>query len=1043
MNISSSSSSSYVTGSSSNKGFSGLVSGMDTESMVEAMLSGTQSKIDKQTGLKQQLEWKQEIYRSIITQINDFQTKFFGTSSTTGLLNQSFYNAMKAVCSSSAFGVTASSSAATGSTKFQVRQLATNSSITSGTGVSGKLNGKLDAEKMQELVNQELGGTTTEEQNAAYTVKFQIGSDTVEVNLRDVFVSDDGKSFKSEMSQKELDAAIEQKLNDAFKDKGVTAKVQDGALTLTTDSASTSIKVAEGSGELGLARLGLTSASSSTADTSAGKSTLKGKVTDIGGLEFTVTLDDIAKTISLDWRDVMTGGTVDAAKLKDSLQSALDTAHGAGQITVEGALTTGFELKVSAGRKVMVGGSTEVMESLNWLNGQSNRIGMGGTLSQLYFAEDLQGSEFRFSINGVDFHFTEDNTMSEIVSAINKSGAGVRLVYRAQDDTFTLESTDSGAGRTIKLEQTEGNLLNALFGSGADGALKTGSSVSSSTLTLDTVKGSPVLTSEDDFKEVKQGTFKLMVNGKEYTLSLPKKDDDSAYTKDEIITELNKQLDEKFGEGNIVLNGDGTMKVNNGAQVSIVPGSVSDPDDPEVVKKAAQAGDLALALFGTEEVSNAVTGDATLGELGITGLKGADGQILGADVKLSELNSLNPALSFEDGKIRVDGSPSTDVADTATMQKLFGVDSLELGTVSGTKASEVKGQNAIVEIDGLVTERSSNNFTVNGLNFNLKETTGTYEAATGTLKTSDGSAFDLSQLKDGQYIENGTVYNADGTKTDITGLTYEKDGQTVTADGLRVVKGSKDGENKLEIFNGTTETIQVDRDTDQIIEGIKSFVDEYNKLIKTLNDYLDEDTSYKEYAPLTDAQKKEMSEKEIELWEEKAKEGLLHRDSTIDSFLQSMRTALYEKPEGCAYALYDLGIETGEWESKGQLVFTSDSEAKLRQVLESDPESVMQLFTDSEEGIFTKINNIMDDTAKISSGSPGALVELAGVKGKASESNNTLYEQIKDIDDRIAALKETYEREKNRYWSEFNTMEQLISNMNVQSSWLSQQFSSM
>lgn len=1037
MNISSSSSSSYVTGSSSNKGFSGLVSGMDTESMVEAMLSGTQSKIDKQTGLKQQLEWKQEIYRSIITQINDFQTKFFGTSSTTGLLNQSFYNAMKAVCSSSAFGVTASSSAATGSTKFQVRQLATNSSITSGTGVSGKLNGKLDAEKMQELVNQELGGTTTEEQNAAYTVKFQIGSDTVEVNLRDVFVSDDGKSFKPEMSQKELDAAIEQKLNDAFKDKGVTAKVQDGALTLTTDSASTSIKVAEGSGELGLARLGLTSASSSTADTSAGKSTLKVKVTDIGGLEFTVTLDDIAKTISLDWRDVMTGGTVDAAKLKDSLQSALDTAHGAGQITVEGDLTTGFELKVSAGRKVMVGGSTEVMESLNWLNGQSNRIGMGGTLSQLYFAEDLQGSEFRFSINGVDFHFTEDNTMSEIVSAINKSGAGVRLIYRTQDDTFTLESTDSGAGRTIKLEQTEGNLLNALFGSGADGALKTGSSVSSSTLTLDTVKGSPVLTSEDDFKEVKQGTFKLMVNGKEYTLSLPKKDDDSAYTKDEIITELNKQLDEKFGEGNIVLNGDGTMKVNNGAQVSIVPGSVSDPDDPEVVKKAAQAGDLALALFGTEEVSNAVTGDATLGELGITGLKGADGQILGADVKLSELNSLNPALSFEDGKIRVDGSISADVADTATMQKLFGVDSLELSTVSGTQASEVKGQNAIVEIDGLVTERSSNNFTVNGLNFNLKETTGTYEAATGTLKTSDGSAFDLSQLKDGQYIENGTVYNADGTKTDITGLTYEKDGQTVTADGLRM------NGDKLEIFNGTTETIQVDRDTDQIIEGIKSFVDEYNKLIKTLNDYLDEDTSYKEYAPLTDAQKKEMSEKEIELWEEKAKEGLLHRDSTIDSFLQSMRTALYEKPEGCAYALYDLGIETGEWESKGQLVFTSDSEAKLRQVLESDPESVMQLFTDSEEGIFTKINNIMDDTAKISSGSPGALVELAGVKGKASESNNTLYEQIKDIDDRIAALKETYEREKNRYWSEFNTMEQLISNMNVQSSWLSQQFSSM
>ena len=121
MNITSSGSSSYVAGASSNKGFSGLASGIDTESMVEAMLSGTQSKVDKQNGLKQQLEWKQEIYRDIINQINAFQSKFFGTSSTTGLLNQSFYNSMKALCSSGAFGVTANSSAATGSTKFQIQ----------------------------------------------------------------------------------------------------------------------------------------------------------------------------------------------------------------------------------------------------------------------------------------------------------------------------------------------------------------------------------------------------------------------------------------------------------------------------------------------------------------------------------------------------------------------------------------------------------------------------------------------------------------------------------------------------------------------------------------------------------------------------------------------------------------------------------------------------------------------------------------------------------------------------------------------------------
>ena len=70
-------SSSYVNSASSNKGFSGLASGVDTESMVEQLLSGTQSKIDKQEAMKKQLEWKQEIYRDIISQINSFHDKFF------------------------------------------------------------------------------------------------------------------------------------------------------------------------------------------------------------------------------------------------------------------------------------------------------------------------------------------------------------------------------------------------------------------------------------------------------------------------------------------------------------------------------------------------------------------------------------------------------------------------------------------------------------------------------------------------------------------------------------------------------------------------------------------------------------------------------------------------------------------------------------------------------------------------------------------------------------------------------------------------------
>ena len=70
----------WSSSASSSKGMSGLISGLDTDSMVEQLLSGTQSKIDAQKALKQQAQWRQEIYRDMITTINDFRNKYFNFS---------------------------------------------------------------------------------------------------------------------------------------------------------------------------------------------------------------------------------------------------------------------------------------------------------------------------------------------------------------------------------------------------------------------------------------------------------------------------------------------------------------------------------------------------------------------------------------------------------------------------------------------------------------------------------------------------------------------------------------------------------------------------------------------------------------------------------------------------------------------------------------------------------------------------------------------------------------------------------------------------
>ncbi len=364
-------SSSYVNSASSNKGFSGLASGVDTESMVEQLLSGTQSKIDKQEAIKQQLEWKQEIYRDLITQINAFQTKFFSYSSSSNLMSESFFNAMSAVTSSSAFKATATSSAATGSSTLEVRRLATKTSLSSGGAVSGALLGKADKAALEELVKQQQGT------DADYTVKFKVGAKDVSVNLRDLFVNSDG-SFKKYDSTVQRDAAIQAKLADAFKDTGVKVTVKDGNMALTTEGEKReTVTIDTSSGSLGLKKLGLTTSTRPVSKPSAQTTTLSGKVDDVPKLEFTVALDDLKKTVTLDLRDLMNGGQVDETKLQDALQTALDKAHGKGQILVKSDANGGFALEVSAGRKVSVSGASDALAVVGMKNGQSNRVGLG------------------------------------------------------------------------------------------------------------------------------------------------------------------------------------------------------------------------------------------------------------------------------------------------------------------------------------------------------------------------------------------------------------------------------------------------------------------------------------------------------------------------------------------------------------------------------------------------------------------------------------------------------------------------------------------
>ena len=1034
MNINSTQSTTYTNSASSSNGFSGLASGIDTDSMVEAMLANTQNKIDKQNALKQQIEWKQEIYRDIINKINTFQSTYFGTSSSSSLMNAALYNSMSAESTSKNFNVTATTSASVGNVDFEIRRLATNYSITSGSGVSGKLAGNINADALNQMIQDELKGN--------YKVKFNVDGTDVEVDLSSVFVTENNgtKTFKTFSSTSERDAAIKNALDTAFNTAGVnvTTTVSSGAISF---SSGKKITVTAAENSIGLEKLGLKSGASST-EAKLGTHTLNGTVNAASTIDFTVTLDDLSKDIKLDMKDVQDALATDKANnnndaLKKVLQGALDKAHGTKQVQVE-MKDNSFEFKVSAGRKVMIGGEKEVLDALGVKNGQSNRIGMGGALKDLYFANELQGSSFKFSINGVEFNFNENSYMSDVINEINKSSAGVRLVYRTQDDSFTLEAVDSGSGREIEIKQEAGNLINALLGN-VGGTVNTGSTISSHTLTAQgNISATGLTADEYDIKDGSQLTIK--VDGKEYTFKLDAKKEDGKevkYQKEELIEELQKQISKEDGlKDKLEMDDNGNLIVNKGVQVEVV---TTESDNEENIKK-----DLGLTIFG-EGKNNIVSDEKKLSEyLTLEGGVSSDiatafeGITLGS-LKNSPQKIAGYKFSYSDGKITVEKDGATQNLNTIfkadSLENVFGTADVALGGADGSESVVVEGQNALIVVDGLLTERNSNNFSINGLNIDAKNITGTYTALGDASNKPTGTAvdgYDLSKLEDGWYLENGNLYDKDGV------LVAEN--ASVTIGGKNYATGIISDINSGEIkeFKGEVEEISVSRDTDKIVDTVKKFMDDYNKLIKELNDLVSEETSYREYAPLTEAQKKEMSEKEIELWEEKAKKGLLHGDSTITNLLQSMRSILYEKPEGSAYAIYNLGIETGEWESKGQLQFSENGETRLRQVLESDASGVQKLFADKTNGLFVKLNKTIDGAAKISSASPGALVQMAGVKGKATEKNNTLYRQLLDIESKIETLKDRYESEKTRYWNQFNSMEQLIANMNTQSSYIAQ-----
>ncbi len=233
------------------------------------------------------------------------------------------------------------------------------------------------------------------------------------------------------------------------------------------------------------------------------------------------------------------------------------------------------------------------------------------------------------------------------------------------------------------------------------------------------------------------------------------------------------------------------------------------------------------------------------------------------------------------------------------------------------------------------------------------------------------------------------------------------------------------------VTNGSV-TIETSQDTEKALDTIVSFVEDYNKLIESLNKKTHEKEEYKKYAPLTKAQEKEMTDDEIEKWNKKSKTGLLGNDSDIEDYLLDMRKVLFSTEAGGKF-LSDIGIEaSSDWKDYGKLIIDKD---KLTEAVSKDIDTVKELFAGSGK-VVDKLKEACQKTANTSSASPGKLVTIAGIAGKPSEKTSTMYKNIQNYQNQIETLKAQYDRQKTRYWKQFNAMEEALSKMNSTANWL-------
>lgn len=512
-------------GNTALRGFGGMASGIDRDSIIEQMTLGTTTKINNQKKKMQQLTWKQEAYRGVSDKIIDLTDKFASYSSSSNLKDpMAFAKSLITVhgkdTSSKFVTATGSSQLMNNISILGVEQLASSTVRQSSQhirkeGLATELDdlgttyssSKLEGANLNfgmyntdgKLVNQKtftFASSYTDDNGKKHTIHYTPENGKT-------WTAEDGRKLAADLNYLLKDSEIEfgegNKASDAIQfvyenDQLTIKQLKDTQGFKITNSADSGVMKALGYEEPPVAE-GAEKPKGISIATFADN--VKGEFTDtaihtdsaldyLTGKKLTFNYNGSKKDIELitadekaelmkkyNITDSSSFSLTDQQKkelltdIKTNLQSRLDKAYGNGAVKVntDDDKPLSFTTGDATSTVTITSNSAELLKNIGIENGDSNKVNLSGKLDQFLSEDELKEwseNDGKLVINGATIDINANSSINDILSKINSNTeAGVKATYVDATGKFVLVSNETGAGREITLDN---NLAKILFG---------------------------------------------------------------------------------------------------------------------------------------------------------------------------------------------------------------------------------------------------------------------------------------------------------------------------------------------------------------------------------------------------------------------------------------------------------------------------------------------------------------------------------------------------------------------------------------------------